>query len=163
MKDNMTTSLMQSTLKKVLNEYKQVLLNSIHTLNLKDSMNEIPYATWKFLYEQQERSFRDLNRIMEELPQYFHNCEHNSSDTAEQKLKFVSSLTNDALIDLTWNTENSMEIYRKIANAAAQRAVEELKMPDMPWITHNCDEWDSRITFIEGIKRYLRDLKEGKL
>ncbi len=80
----------------------------------------------------------------------------------DEKPKIVSSLT-DEEIQRAWKATYDEVNLRNIANVAAQRAIGDLKAPDMHWIAHNCDEWDSRITFIDGIKRYLRDVKEGKL
>ena len=88
------------------------------------------------------------------------NLQFRFADTAEQNHKIVSSLTDDELERL-YNRESSFEkSLRGIANAAVQRAIEELKDPPLEWWS----DWGDTVHIAQvAIQEYIRAVQRGKL
>lgn len=105
-----------------------------------------------------------LQNVIHDYEDEFH-CRF--KDTAPEKHKIVSSLTDDEIADV-WvqgmrNVWDTLAGRRALVNAAAQRAVEDLPMPTLDWALNNLDISDNRSAVLKGIRKYIQDLKEGKL
>lgn len=84
------------------------------------------------------------------------------ADTLKQKAKIVSSLKLQEMHNLFYGGKAGATTvgFSAVADAAAQRAIEDLEMPCAGWFNQ---QWlDTDYPYL-AIQRYIRDLKEGKL
>ncbi len=77
--------------------------------------------------------------------------------------KIVSSLTDEEIDEIYYREDDLRHIaFRRIANAAAKRAIEDLKVPSRVWFI-NLSKIPKKLTTFEIIMEYLVDVKLGKL
>lgn len=101
-----------------------------------------------------------LGWMASNCPAWFPDFLYRFADTAPQKHRIVSSLTDDELFLLRDIYGDEIDNYRAIANAAAQRAIGDLPHPPDPWLDRYGIQAGLASVVIE---EYIRDLKEGKL
>ena len=105
-------------------------------------------------------------------PLWIDGFQYRFADEVEQKPKIVSSLTDKELCEAYWKKNvgfytTLVDDIRPVANAAAQRAIDDLRMPDEAWfskIQRDNGDYVMSFQYLERyLERYLNDLKEGKL
>ncbi len=82
---------------------------------------------------------------------------------AEQKPKIVSSLTNKEIFHIFDDLGCLPTRLKNIADISAQRAMEELKIPNDAWFDGPCWDYEEKCVAMRAIDYFIADINGGKL
>ena len=103
-----------------------------------------------------ERFDKDRDVWVDLYPGWGPNEQYRFADT---KPKIVSSLTEEEIKEVFYDIGSFLPALRAVANAAAQRAIEDLRLPEFHWFAKIIN----KDTAMDAITRFIADKKEGKL
>ncbi len=108
-----------------------------------------------------------IDAVYKDIEGYF---KFRFADAEPKRCKIVSSLTDEQLINIAEKADwlnRLASVLREVANAAAQRAYEDIPMPHLNFVDNLLQEFGiaqfKDIQVMHIIARFIVELKEGKL